>query len=64
MGRFNTLVTTPFGIGIRDFKRYWNQIILAGIGIGTGIRLVNFPGIGIKVYPESCITGVLFLIFA
>ena len=28
-------------------------------GFGTGIRLLNFPGIGIgiKIYPESCITG-------
>ena len=35
----------------------------AGIGIGTGIRLLIFPGIGIgtgiKMYPESCITGTL-----
>ncbi len=35
--------------------------LLAGIGIGTGIRLLDFPGIGIgtgiRMYPESCITG-------
>ena len=30
------------GIGIRDFSG-----LLAGIRIGTGIRLLNFPGIGI-----------------
>ena len=43
----------------------WNRNgisgLLAGIGIGTGIRLLNFPGIrigtGIKMYPELCITG-------
>ncbi len=43
----------------------WNRNgirgLLAGIGIGTGIRLLNFPGIGIgtgiKMYLESCITG-------
>ena len=48
-------------------SRFWgwnrNGIngLLAGIGIGTGIRHLNFPGIGtgigIKMYPESCITG-------
>ncbi len=34
---------------------------LLEIGIGTGITLLNFPGIGIgtgiKIYPESCITA-------
>ncbi len=40
----------------------WNGIsgLLAGIGIGTEIRLFNFPGIvtgiRIKMYPELCIT--------
>ncbi len=44
----------------------WNRNgisgLLAGIGIRTGIRLLNFPGIGtvigIKIYPESCITDI------
>ncbi len=43
----------------------WNRNgiseFFAGIGIGTGIRLLVFPGIGIgsgiKMYPKSCITA-------
>ena len=61
-----TLFLAGIGIGIKKIKFCWNRngisALLAGIGIRTGIRLLNFPGIGtvigIKIYPESCITDI------
>ncbi len=45
------------GIGIKKIKLCWNRNQRVFPGIRIGIRNFKNAGIGIKMFPESCIIG-------